>query len=121
MSPSVLRLRVHNLHLDLQFVSWTYENSVVQVEVDSKGKHPYAWATKALNSDPGSYSAFRVTINDSGQGACNVPHKANGFIDWMAGDTYETVASRPQRYERIPDNVMNVPAHMKPFVGGRLH
>lgn len=48
----------------------------------------------------------------------NTLAKTRSFLDWMKGLTEKQIASRPNRYIYIPCHQLNVPDHLKEFVGG---
>jgi hypothetical protein len=126
---STCKVTIHS-NLFMRF-RWTDElptNFIVKAEIAPSGEtNPNHWATKAKISDPAMRLAFCMTPEDGprkGQiiypsnNGFSAPYKANAFVDWMAGDSDEMIASRPRRFLQIPPNVIGTPEHMRIFIGG---
>lgn len=126
-----IRFEVHStVHLVVHTSKANNPDGIItRAEIQPYGeKHPNAWATQARDDDPAIRLGFRVTAKDDEKrdyftyprsNSPNSVMRANAFVEWMAGDSDEVIASRPRRFVLVKEHIKHtVSDKMKIFVGG---
>jgi hypothetical protein len=101
----------------------------VKAEIAPIGeRHPHAYATNALRSDPGMRFGFRVSLRDEKGEESFVKYAssstwqaiaiANSFVDGLDGDSFEVICRRKRRFVWIDKRIKNVPPELQPFING---
>ncbi|KAJ5447559.1 hypothetical protein N7445_002380 [Penicillium cf. griseofulvum] len=101
----------------------------VKAEIAPMGeRHPHAYATNALASDPGMRFGFRVSLRDEKGEESFVKYAssstwqaiaiANSFVDGLDGDSFEEICRRKRRFVWIDKRIKNVSPELQPFVNG---
>jgi hypothetical protein len=101
----------------------------VKAELTPSGeRHPNAYATNALDDDPGIQFALRVSIRDDTGEESFVQYAsskkwqaiaiANSIVDGLAGDSLEEICRRKRRFAYVDTRIKNVHPDLVPFVNG---
>jgi hypothetical protein len=91
-------------------------------------RHPNAYATNALDDDPGIQFALRVSIRDDHGEESSVQYAsskrwqaiaiASSIVDGLAGDSLEEICRRKRRFAYVDTRIKNVHPDLVPFVNG---
>lgn len=108
------------------------DQAMIKVDIKPPGeKHPHRWSPPCRDNDPAARLAFLLTLH----GEDGIKHsfyakckngteksikKANSFVDWMAGEKDEVIATKPRRflYIRVMAKTQYVPPVLRPFTDG---